>query len=468
MSKRILPWFAAGFLLLAAQPTQAEFEPLHAAGRALRDARGGTVVLRGLNLTGDAKVPPFRGIDDVHQLDVLSTWGVNVVRLLFTWEAFEPQRGQYDQSYLDYYTSLIDALSARDVRVIVDFHQDGFSRYASQGCGDGFPGWAVSQSVLASAPDNAVKCTSWGILTLLDLGTARCWDDFYANQNGVRERYLSMLDRVSERLQDHAGVLGYDMLNEPAGDEGVQLAPLYDDAARVLRANDSDAIMFVSPGMLTSAGTATALPRPRFDNFVYSPHYYDAAVSQLHTWLGTSLAEPVRTMVDQAASWNAPLFLAEFGAPSDGIRADEYLDEFYNQLDANLLSAAQWNFTPHWTTRKLDGWNQENFSVVDDQGRLQQTYRVRAFPARVAGEITSFSASKSAVELSWQHDPAAGETRVFAPIFAGKLAIQASGDVQCAYESGGLYLRCTSGTQGKKTLRLQPCAASEASCVMAE
>jgi len=466
MTPRHLSSLIAALVWLAASAqVRADIDPLHADGRVLRDARGATVVLRGLNLTGDAKVPPFRGIDDPAQLDVLSAWGVNVVRLLFTWEAFEPQRGQYDQSYLDYYSKLVDALSERGVHVIVDFHQDAFSRFATQGCGDGFPEWAISSEVRKQTPDNGKACVSWGIQMVFDLQTPQSWNDFYAGMNGVRASYLSLLERVSEQLKDKPGVLGYDMLNEPGGDEATQIAPLYQDAARTIRAHDADAVLFVSPGALTSAGVATTLPRPSFDNFVYSPHYYDAAVSQLHSWLGTSLAEPVRVMVDQAKTWNVPLFLGEFGAPADGLRSAAYIDKLYTQLDASLVSAAQWNYTPHWSPQKKDGWNDEDFSIVDDRGRLRPTYRVRAYPARIAGDAQTFFvryAPQARVELAWQHEPAAGETRVFAPaaLFGGQVSIEATADLQCKYDEAQRHLTCSSQNGGSKRLILQPCAAS--------
>jgi len=455
------------FCLALASPSQlrAEVEPLHTDGRLLRDARGGNVLLRGLNLSGDAKVPPFRGIDDVGQLDILPALGVNVVRLVFTWEAFEPERGNYDESYLAYYTNLVDALGARGVHVIVDIHQDAFSRYATQGCGDGFPAWAISGRIERDAPDNGARCVSWGIQMVLDSQTQQLWRNFYANVDGVRDRYLALLERVAQQLKDKPVVLGYDMLNEPGGDEVDDIGPLYEDAARRIRMHDADAVVFVSPGALTSAGTRTALPRPTFDNFVYAPHYYDAAVSQLHSWLGTSLADPVRQMDEQAAAFNAPLFIGEFGAPAEGERVAAYIDEFYRQLDAGLISAAQWNFTPHWTPEEKDGWNREDFSIVDDKGQLRATYRVRPYPARVAGDAISFHADKDRIELEWRHNTASGETRLFAPLaktFGGQLTIQTNENLSCTYEGDQRHLRCTTAQAGLQRVRLVPCTESSA------
>src|SRR5688500_2695645 len=133
-------------------PVQAE--DLRAEGAYFRDEAGAIVMLRGLNVAGDSKVPPFRPVDDPSLFDPFPSWGVNVARLLFTWEAFEPERGVYDESYFDHYVSLVNALEARGVWVIVDIHQDAFSRFTTDGCGEGMPAWAVSSAVTPKVPDN--------------------------------------------------------------------------------------------------------------------------------------------------------------------------------------------------------------------------------------------------------------------------------------------------------------------------
>ena len=38
----------------------------------------------------------------------LPQYGTSVARVLFTWEAFEPERGQYSMEYLDYYLGIVE------------------------------------------------------------------------------------------------------------------------------------------------------------------------------------------------------------------------------------------------------------------------------------------------------------------------------------------------------------------------
>jgi endoglycosylceramidase len=442
-------------------------QTLHTAGGFFRDAQGAVVVLRGLNVAGDAKVPPFQPIDDARLFDDFPRWGVNVVRLLFTWEAFEPTRGTYNDSYFDYYLGVVDALHARGVRVIVDVHQDAYARFVMDGCGEGFPEWAVSPNVTKKVPDNGPNCSSWGIKLVLDKDMHRAWDDFYADVDGVRTRYLALLDTLATRLGSHPAVIGYDMLNEPWADELTQLAPLHEDGARVLRAKDPDALLFLSPQALTSSGQDTKLPPPSFHGFAYAPHYYDASVVEAHAWPGGTLSDPVERMAKQAQSWQVPLLIGEFGAPADTTDVADYMDAFYHELDARFASATQWSFVAHWTNELKDGWNTEDFSIVDAQGAPRMNYRVRPYAARISGEPGSFEVDDTValtVTLAWKHVPAQGATRMFAPraLFKGDVAAETVGKLDCNYEDDWLHVRCTSAHAGDKRLVLRACKAGEA------
>jgi endoglycosylceramidase len=437
---------------------------LHVEGRVFKDAAGRVVVLRGVNVAGDSKVPPFRPIASPALFLPLQRWGLNAVRLLFTWEAYETSPGVYDASYLDYYTQAARGAWAAGLYVIVDFHQDGFGRTLLGGCGEGFPAWAVAPGITQATPDNGPTCVNWGSRLLSDPDMHAAFDAFYADSAGARTRYLAMVKSVATHLAEEPGVIGYDPINEPWGDEVTQVGPLEADAARAIREADADTIIFLSPNAITSAGTPSVLPRPTLTNFAFSPHYYNTFVASLHQWDGSGVSEAMTTMDAKAAEWGVPLLVGELGAAPDTSRGTEYLDALYAELDQRLASATQWVYTPNWTQAKLDGWNVENYSIVDDRGLMRANFRPRGYPTKIAGMPVSFVATDKALELTWMNDPALGQTELFVPPGlpdSAALAVDGSG-LSCSFATP-THAVCTSTRTGQVTVRVHA-RSSESGC----
>lgn len=455
-------------LLLTALPMAAEASPeLRVEGRHFVDASGRVVILRGVNVAGNAKVPPFRPAEDPAIFDPLKAWGMNVARLLFTWEAYEPAPGAYDEGYLDYYAAAARAAWDRGLYVIVDFHQDAFSRFTIGGCGDGFPAWALPPSISPAQPDNGPACEDWGLRMIKDSDMHAAWASFYADETGARTRYLAMLKSVAARLEGEPGVIGYDIMNEPWGDEVMDLAPFHNDATAAIREASPSAIIFVSPRALTSSGEPTKLPPPAFSNAAYAPHFYDATVLLFKTWSGTQPTEAFANMTGTAEAWGVPLFLGEFGAPAETVNGDLYMNAMYRRLDEGLASGAQWVYTPGWTPEAKDGWNAEDLSIVDDLGRTRPNFRPRPYPRRISGAPVSLLVTseqtirENRLEIEWDHDPKTGETEIFMPSgaffgIAGAATIEASGDgLECSVAPTGSIVQCASAVAGKKRVVLR-------------
>lgn len=434
-------------------PTEAA-APLHADGRYFRDAGGRAVLLRGVNATGDAKMPPFTTVTDPAILDPLPGWGINSIRLLFTWEAFEPTRCDYVESYLQYYEQAVQWAAERNLYVIVDFHQDGYSRFNINGCGEGFPEWAVTSAITKAAPDNSAACAGWGTAMITDVSHHTAWSHFHSDREGARTRYLDMVKAVAERMSDHPNVIGYEIMNEPWGTDA-QLNTLINDVGTAIRDRHPSAIVFVPSHALVSGGVKeNTLAKPAHANITYSSHYYDPSV-YFKNWNGNPVDPALNKALAKASGWNAPLIMSEFGAPADTLNVTAYMAAFYDWLDANFVSGTQWSYTPAWTPEGKDGWNAEDFSIVDDSGNLRtQLFVPRPYPQYTAGTPQQFQRTVSGFSFGWQHIAAQGSTEIFLPAgYSDGKTLTVTGDADCDLQPQKLV--CNSTFDGMVTVTLQ-------------
>ena len=247
-------------------------------GRWFRDEAGRTVILRGVNLGGDCKVPYPRGGTDYpgdfsdhrrvsfigrpflrkeadEHFQRLRSWGFNCLRLLTTWEAVE-HRGPYefDEDYLGYFTEICRKAGDYGFAVYVDFHQDVWSRMTG---GDGAPGWlfekvgldytrfgradaAVVMQYLYDYDDPAPYQAGyppmcWSMSRQYPVNGIM-WTLFFAGrifcplfrlkdegsgakvnvQDYLQAHFLASQARVAERLAALPQVIGFGAMNEPA------------------------------------------------------------------------------------------------------------------------------------------------------------------------------------------------------------------------------------------------------------
>jgi hypothetical protein len=236
---------------------------IKAEGKWLKDEHGRTLLLRGVNLGGSSKVPripdgathiregffdhrdvsfvgrPFPLDQAGVHLARIRSWGFQYLRLLVTWEAIEHAGpGLYDQRYLDYLAYVVEMAADYGLGVIIDPHQDVWSRFSG---GDGAPGWTFELAGMdihhfhqtgaalvhqshgdplppMSWPTNVNRFACATMFTLFFGGerfAPGTMVDGVSIQEYLQAHFIGAMAQVARRLRRMPNVVGYETMNEP-------------------------------------------------------------------------------------------------------------------------------------------------------------------------------------------------------------------------------------------------------------
>ena len=241
------------FAVLAVSSAMAAAAPqnftIDAATRTFRDDLGRARIFHGFNVV--VKKPDYIPIQDHFDFDMsisdedlhyMKDWGTKIVRLGVMWESVERSPGVYDMDYLDQIDSLINRFGEYGMAVIVDNHQDLFSR---QLCGEGVPYFYTPEDVDHKCPfglvgtffriaGRCVPLSDYNMETdengnplitecqqhsFEDMYTApevaSAFSALYTNKDGLLDKMWDFWTEVTKRFKDNPNVIGYDILNEP-------------------------------------------------------------------------------------------------------------------------------------------------------------------------------------------------------------------------------------------------------------
>ncbi|KAK3376788.1 glycoside hydrolase family 5 protein [Lasiosphaeria ovina] len=235
-----------------------------------RDAHGRQVILRGINVAGDAKYPnqpdqpshipdnffdgdnvkftgkPFPK-DEAHlHFSRLKRCGYNTIRYVFTWEAIEAAGpGIYDEEWIQHTIDVLRAAKEYGFYVFMDPHQDVWSRFSG---GSGAPMWTLyaaglnPQSFAATEaaivhntypePDgfpkmiwstNYFRLAAATMFTLFFAGRVfapNCIIDQVNIQDYLQDHFFNACAHLARRIHEAGGiedevVFGWESLNEP-------------------------------------------------------------------------------------------------------------------------------------------------------------------------------------------------------------------------------------------------------------
>ncbi|MCH9812206.1 cellulase family glycosylhydrolase [bacterium] len=220
------------------------------------DDKGRTITFRGINIAGKTPLTdadhlkrsktasfvntPFSLEEAKEHFSRLKYLGFNLLRWVVPWEALAPESpGSYDKAYLRYLESIIALAKIYDFYVLIDFHQDVWSRFTG---GSGAPLWtleklgfevenfdktlsAISHTNKDRFPlghlfwaTNADRYVVKTMYTLFFGGNAFA-PDFRIDGKNVQEylqdHYIDAVKICVKTLKKQSHVIGYDIMNEP-------------------------------------------------------------------------------------------------------------------------------------------------------------------------------------------------------------------------------------------------------------
>lgn len=372
----------------------------------LLDELGRTVLYVGANVSGSSKSPPeFLPNLEPSDYDTLAGWGVTLVRFLVLWEAVEPSPGAHDGAYLAAVRAEVDAIAARGMQVFLDMHQDVFGR----GFGfDGAPRWACAEERYASFR----PMEPW-FLNYLSPEVTACFDDLWTTP-ALWDAYRDAWARAAGAVADVPAVIGWDLMNEPAGGTQVDferrvLLPFYERVAAGIEAVAPGRLFFLEPELVFNLGVPTRL-RALGERRVFAPHYYptfaetgdyDGDREALRADLAERLAAGGRT--------GAPILIGEFGTRAEAGNADLYLADVLDGALETGVSATVWD-----AARGSGG-----FALLQADGTPQPFARslVRPYPHRIAGRLlsTTYDRDTETLSLAWEETGIAAPTVIVVP-----------------------------------------------------
>ncbi len=388
---------------------------LVADGTQFRDALGRVVFLRGVDAGGRSKFAPYVPFDyedggyatalDAYMAHA-AMWGIDVMRVPFSWSALEPTQGADDPDWLSRYDQLLTAAWAQGIWTIVDFHQDV---YSESFCGDGFPGWTIPD-----AGPYEHDCPGWQLEYYNDVGVQQSFDRFWDAGSPIQSAYLSAWSVMLARYNAMPGVIGFEPINEPgwgSGDEGTfsatTLTAFYSMMIPFMNAAAPASLVFIDPPGVDGSTVSTMLGRPDAGTgFVFAPHYYPISGATSDQQSGLTPWQAMGT------AWNVPIFVGEFGASHTGTANIAYMTEVFDALDALNLSGSEWEYSV-----ESEEWNSETDSIVEaDGGEYPIAQAVqRPYARAVAGSAITQAYDSTSTTFTLSFTPASGVTEVAMP-----------------------------------------------------
>lgn len=365
----------------------------------IRDDQGRAVIMRGINLAGAHKHKPYFGFHTQADFTRVSqSWGMNSIRLLFSWSAVEPQKGTYDQAFLDKLAQRVGWAAKAGLLVVLDSHQDVY--------GEGFGGNGAPRWTCSEARYKAHTPVSPWFLNYTSAPVMACFDDLFSDAT-LGQRYAQMWGQVAKTLKGYSNIVGFDVMNEPHwGTHNVftfekeRLQPFYDRVVKAVRAQAAGWVAFLEPANSRNMGIKTSLTRPSYADTVYAPHSYDPLAEQGNGFdikRRPAVISNIKLLAAEAKALGSALWIGEYGGVAEHAGITDYMDANYDGVAAVAGSQMYWDYGKGGGYAPMDAAGKEKKALMDGI--------VRPFPMHVAGDPISFAFIEESSTFSLTYFP---------------------------------------------------------------
>ena len=347
------------------------------------DSEGRFLILRGVNynVLGDywqanPSIPTTKNYspDDIR---MMAGYGFNCIRLLFSWSRLEPQRGVYDENYIQSIKTAICDAARYHIYIVLDMHQDAWGKfiatppdsactYPNKGW-DGAPEWAT-------LTDNFSTCTADGRRESAP-AVYHSFQNFWDNTSGIQHACIAAWQHLVQATASYDNVLGYDLINEPSlgykepsNGETAKMGQYYDALIQAIRSAESasgmEHIIFFEQAIQWKGLEQLGMPAADFtteENIVFAPHSYFEAFGNTPF----TIEEGFSFLVFGSRNlYSSALFVGEWGFFGDPNNDVAKVKRFAKVEDANFASSTWWQWAqapgdPHGMS-----WDGNNYSTT--------------------------------------------------------------------------------------------------------
>jgi endoglycosylceramidase len=332
------------------------------------------------------------------------------VRLGILWEAFETDENVFNFKYLEDVYKLVNQFGENGIMVILDAHQDLFSRLI---CGEGVPHFYAkklsydkdcSKSIIEKFLHHLDVCLPMQKYDLrLDNNSLPLIEDckknsfllyhtspeltslygrFYQNENGIIDKFIEFWSHFAKKFKNNPHIFGYDIWNEPfPGDmwssiqnlipgkaDKDQILPFYKKVNEKLRLIDDNFVMVFQPspfpdvlpffgGIFAGRIEETPSGEEYFDKQVLNQHSYCCQAAEKMCITGEPQLKDadvcrsfhrrkLKEMSINSKNLKIPFIVTEFGACRNTESCFQEITSLADAADNFLGSWTYWQYKP--------------------------------------------------------------------------------------------------------------------------